>query len=97
MGMGGSSLAPLAFQHSFDVSENGLRLIVLDTTDPATIRKIEREVDLSKTLFIVASRVPYDRRATLHSASIFTPAQKLLRQSGGRELYRYHRSGHARW
>ena len=56
MGMGGSSLAPLAFQHSFDVSENGLRLIVLDTTDPDTIRKIEREVDLSKTLFIVASK-----------------------------------------
>jgi len=56
MGMGGSSLAPLAFQHSFDVSENGLRLIVLDTTDPDTIRKIEGEVDLSKTLFIVASK-----------------------------------------
>jgi transaldolase/glucose-6-phosphate isomerase len=56
MGMGGSSLAPLAFQHSFDVSENGLRLIVLDTTDPGTIRNIEREVDLSKTLFIVASK-----------------------------------------
>jgi transaldolase/glucose-6-phosphate isomerase len=56
MGMGGSSLAPLAFQHSFDVSENGLRLIVLDTTDPDTIRKIESEVDLSKTLFIVASK-----------------------------------------
>ena len=56
MGMGGSSLAPLAFQRSFDVSENGLRLIVLDTTDPDTIRKIEREVALSKTLFIVASK-----------------------------------------
>jgi transaldolase/glucose-6-phosphate isomerase len=56
MGMGGSSLAPLAFQHSFDVSEKGLRLIVLDTTDPDTIRKIESEVDLSKTLFIVASK-----------------------------------------
>jgi len=56
MGMGGSSLAPLAFQRSFDVSKNGLRLIVLDTTDPDTIRKTERELALSKTLFIVASK-----------------------------------------
>jgi transaldolase/glucose-6-phosphate isomerase len=56
MGMGGSSLAPLAFQNTFGAAENGLRLIVLDTTDPATIQKIEREVDLPRTLFIIASK-----------------------------------------
>jgi transaldolase / glucose-6-phosphate isomerase len=56
MGMGGSSLAPLAFQHTFGAAENGLQLIVLDTTDPATIQKVEREVDLPETLFIIASK-----------------------------------------
>jgi transaldolase / glucose-6-phosphate isomerase len=56
MGMGGSSLAPLVFQRTFTTGGNGLRLIVLDTTDPVTIQKIEREVVLSETLFIVASK-----------------------------------------
>lgn len=56
MGMGGSSLAPLVFQHTFATAKDGLRLIVLDTTDPATIQKVERNVVLRKTLFIVASK-----------------------------------------
>ncbi len=56
MGMGGSSLAPLAFQQTFPRGEQGLELTVLDTTDPATIRKIERKAPLTETLFIVASK-----------------------------------------
>jgi transaldolase/glucose-6-phosphate isomerase len=56
MGMGGSSLAPLVFQRTFATGENGLRLIVLDTTDPVTIHNVEREVVLPETLFIVASK-----------------------------------------
>ncbi|MGA7144030.1 MAG: bifunctional transaldolase/phosoglucose isomerase [Desulfobacterales bacterium] len=56
MGMGGSSLAPLAFQRTFSQTEHGLRLIVLDTTDPATIADIEKRVPLKQTLFIVASK-----------------------------------------
>ena len=56
MGMGGSSLAPLMFQHTFSPGPEGLPLTVLDTTDPATIRRIERELPLEQTLFIVASK-----------------------------------------
>jgi transaldolase/glucose-6-phosphate isomerase len=56
MGMGGSSLAPLAFQRTFAETEHGLRLMVLDTTDPATISDIEKRVPLKQTLFIVASK-----------------------------------------
>ncbi|HLZ33296.1 MAG TPA: bifunctional transaldolase/phosoglucose isomerase [Nitrospira sp.] len=56
MGMGGSSLAPLAFQHTFATAENALRLIVLDTTDPVTIQTLEHEVVLSEALFIVVSK-----------------------------------------
>jgi transaldolase/glucose-6-phosphate isomerase len=56
MGMGGSSLAPLVFQESLPIGKRGLPLTVLDTTDPATILKIEREVPLPDTLFIVATK-----------------------------------------
>lgn len=56
MGMGGSSLAPLAFQKMFEPGENGLPMTVLDTTDPATILDIERSVPLARTLFIEASK-----------------------------------------
>jgi transaldolase/glucose-6-phosphate isomerase len=56
MGMGGSSLAPLAFQRIFPTGDNGIPLIVLDTTDPQTILRIEQESSLSETLFIVASK-----------------------------------------
>jgi transaldolase/glucose-6-phosphate isomerase len=56
MGMGGSSLAPLIFQRNFTPSGDGLPLTVLDTTDPATILRIERSLPLAETLFIVASK-----------------------------------------
>ncbi len=56
MGMGGSSLAPLAFQRIFPPGMFGLPLTVLDTTAPATIRGIENQVNLEETLFIVASK-----------------------------------------
>ena len=56
MGMGGSSLTPLVFQQSFATVKGGLALRVLDTTDPTTILKIEREVPLGETLFIVATK-----------------------------------------
>jgi transaldolase/glucose-6-phosphate isomerase len=56
MGMGGSSLAPLAFQRIFALGKNGMPLTVLDTTDPQTILGIERESSLTETLFIIASK-----------------------------------------
>ncbi len=56
MGMGGSSLAPLVFQESLPTGKHGLTLTVLDTTDPATILKVEREIPLKDTLFVVATK-----------------------------------------
>lgn len=56
MGMGGSSLAPIVFMETFKSSVKGLPLSVLDTTDPATIRKIEQEISIEDTLFIVATK-----------------------------------------
>jgi transaldolase/glucose-6-phosphate isomerase len=56
MGMGGSSLAPLAFERTFTPSEEGLPLTVLDTTDPGTILRIDRKFPVEDNLFIVASK-----------------------------------------
>jgi len=56
MGMGGSSLAPLVFQRVFEPGPSGLPLIVLDTTDPASVHAVEQQVSVATTLFIVASK-----------------------------------------
>lgn len=56
LGMGGSSLAPLVFQRTFEPGEDGLPLTVIDTTDPATIVRVEQKIPLAETLFVVASK-----------------------------------------
>ncbi|VAV82884.1 Glucose-6-phosphate isomerase [hydrothermal vent metagenome] len=62
-GMGGSSLAPIVLNETFGSAE-GLspasggfpELIVLDSTDPAAIKRVASSIDPLKTLFIVASK-----------------------------------------
>jgi transaldolase/glucose-6-phosphate isomerase len=56
VGMGGSSLAALAFERTFPVGQRGLPLTVLDTTDPETIRRVEAGGRLEETLFLVATK-----------------------------------------
>lgn len=54
-GMGGSSLAPLVLEKSLAQS-NGLRLAVLDSTDPGTVIHIEHLGPVEKALFVIASK-----------------------------------------
>lgn len=58
LGMGGSSLAPDVMRVTFAPGDGvtGLRMHVLDTTDPTTVLSLERQLDFKKTLFIVASK-----------------------------------------
>ena len=56
LGMGGSSLAPEVFRLSFGDQPGGLKLRVLDSTDPAAVLETERSVNLDRTLFIVSSK-----------------------------------------
>ncbi len=56
LGMGGSSLGALAIYSLFGSSKGYPKLVVLDTTVPDAIASVVHEVDLSKTLFIVASK-----------------------------------------
>jgi transaldolase/glucose-6-phosphate isomerase len=56
LGMGGSSLGPEVFGKTFGRQYGWPRFHMLDSTDPAQIKAIEREIDLGKTLFIVSSK-----------------------------------------
>jgi transaldolase / glucose-6-phosphate isomerase len=56
LGMGGSSLGPEVIRQSYGDIPGGMRLHVLDSTDPGAVLEVERAVDLDKTLFIVSSK-----------------------------------------
>jgi glucose-6-phosphate isomerase len=56
LGMGGSSLAPETMRRSFGEQPEGLRLHVLDSTEPLQIKAVEDQLDLDKTLFVVSSK-----------------------------------------
>jgi transaldolase/glucose-6-phosphate isomerase len=57
MGMGGSSLAPDVFARTFGQLDGSPELLVLDSTVPAQVMAIERQVEQSQhTVFITASK-----------------------------------------
>ena len=56
LGMGGSSLCPEVMKLTYGKIAGHPEMFVLDSTDPAQIKEIEGQVDLSKTIFIVSSK-----------------------------------------
>ena len=56
LGMGGSSLCPEVLSRVLGPVAGGPTLHVLDSTDPAQIRRTESRLDLSRTLCIVSSK-----------------------------------------
>jgi transaldolase / glucose-6-phosphate isomerase len=56
LGMGGSSLCPEVFRRTFGKIPGYPEMHVLDSTDPATVLAFESDVDLPRTLFVVASK-----------------------------------------
>lgn len=56
LGMGGSSLAPELFANAFGPVRDGLNLAVLDSTDPGAVLVQEQRLNLSRTLFVVATK-----------------------------------------
>lgn len=55
-GMGGSSLCAEVLRDVVEPRAGGLRLRVLDSTDPEAIRNCEQGLDLAKTLVLVSSK-----------------------------------------
>jgi glucose-6-phosphate isomerase len=56
MGMGGSSLAPEVLYQTFGAAPGRLELEVLDLTHPDAVLDLTNRLDLTKTLFLVASK-----------------------------------------
>jgi transaldolase/glucose-6-phosphate isomerase len=56
LGMGGSSLAPEVFSLTYGQQSGYPRLRILDSTVPAQIARLDAELDLASTLFVVASK-----------------------------------------
>ena len=56
LGMGGSSLGPEVIRRSYGDVPDGMRLHVLDSTDPGAVLAVERGIDVDKTLFVVSSK-----------------------------------------
>ncbi|HET8526289.1 MAG TPA: bifunctional transaldolase/phosoglucose isomerase, partial [Actinomycetota bacterium] len=103
LGMGGSSLAPEVFMRTFGSADGALELIVLDTTHPATIRRVADELDLRTTLFVVASKSGGTTETLSHLAHFWdatpighqfvaitdpgTPLETLAREHGFRSVF----------
>ncbi len=56
LGMGGSSLCPEVLSLTYPQTPGFPRLHILDSTDPAQIRSVEKKINIAKTLFIVSSK-----------------------------------------
>jgi glucose-6-phosphate isomerase len=56
LGMGGSSLCPDVCRATFGTTPGFLELHVLDSTVPASVARVEKSIDVTKTLFLVSSK-----------------------------------------
>jgi glucose-6-phosphate isomerase len=68
MGMGGSSLFPEVMARTFPVADDRLQLHVLDTTDPAAVRRVATTCPPDETLFVAASKSGTTIETTSHLA-----------------------------
>jgi glucose-6-phosphate isomerase len=55
-GMGGSSLTPEVLQRVYPESDQGLRVHVLDSTDPAAVAAFDEQLDPQRTLRVIATK-----------------------------------------
>lgn len=83
LGMGGSSLCPEVLRQTFGSVKGGLKLFVLDTTDPGQILEAEKAVPLRKTLFIVSSKSGGTIEVMSLFRYFFAKLEKLKKQKAG--------------
>jgi len=78
LGMGGSSLCPEVLKMTFGKIHGYPELHILDSTDPAQIRAVERKVDLASTLFIVSSKSGTTLEPNIFKQYFFQRAQEVI-------------------
>jgi glucose-6-phosphate isomerase len=79
LGMGGSSLCPEVYRRVFGRQRGWPELIVLDSVVPEAVRDVEGRIDLTRTLFIVASK----SGGTIEPSSLYKRFRSLLEEKGG--------------
>mgnify|MGYP005840277957 FL=1 len=85
LGMGGSSLAAEVFRHCLGVQHGFLDVKVLDTTVADTVLRIEKGLDLNRSLFIVASK----SGGTIEVASLYKYFRKKMEDLVGNDAGRH--------
>ena len=78
LGMGGSSLGPEVLAQTFGTRPGFPRLQIVDSTDPAQLRRIEGTIDLARTLFIVSSKSGSTLEPNIFKQYFFDRAKALL-------------------
>ncbi len=81
LGMGGATLGAEALAQILGVGGGGLRLHVLDSTDSAQILALQTRLDLTRTLFVVASK----SGTTLESGMLAAYFQQCVARRLGRQ------------
>lgn len=86
LGMGGSSLCPEVMKMTFGQQVGYPELHVLDSTDPAHIRAVEKQLNLAATLFIVSSKSGSTLEPNIFKQYFFHRVQRLVgaREAGQR-------------
>ena len=87
LGMGGSSLAPevlsLIYETESGKRRPGLKLAILDSTDPVQVAAVERTAPIEKTLYIVASKSGTTGEINAFLAYFWDLAFKLFGEKAG--------------
>jgi glucose-6-phosphate isomerase len=78
LGMGGSSLCSEVARQTFGPKDGYPELLVLDNTAPPAILHIQQQIDMSKTLFITASK----SGGTMETISFFKYFYEQLKATG---------------
>ena len=78
LGMGGSSLCPEVLRLTFGKIKGFPELHVLDSTDPAQIKAIEKKVDLKSTVCIVSSKSGSTLEPNIYKQYFFEQIKKTV-------------------
>ncbi|MHB8529266.1 MAG: bifunctional transaldolase/phosoglucose isomerase [Caulobacteraceae bacterium] len=87
MGMGGSSLGPEVLARTFGSAPGHPRLLVLDSTDPAQIARIQGQIDPARTLFVVSSKSGSTLEPNILCRYFFALAERSLGQGKAGERF----------
>ena len=86
LGMGGSSLCPEVLRRTFGKHQDYPELLVLDSTVPAAVSHIDKQIDPTKTLFIVASKSGTTTEPLMFYRYYYDKVKKLLGDKVGQNF-----------